>query len=78
MSTPSGSSAGPSTTLSDDEIKISKEFEQGCGCEEVCYRKFSVSEVKEFRLSMSELTKNEQDMFMMGKLQLLVRWSICS
>ena len=73
MSTPSGSSAGPSTTLSDDEINISKEFEQGCGCEEVCYGKFSVSEVKEFRLSMSELTKNERDMFMMGKLQLLVR-----
>ena len=56
----------------DDEEVIS-EFEKGCGCGKSCYKQFSVPEVKEFRLSMRELTKTARDMFLIGKLQLLIR-----
>ena len=51
--------------LADDE-EVS-EFERGCGCDKRCYEQFSVSETCDFRLSLRELTKNERDVFLMGK-----------
>lgn len=38
-----------------------------------CYEQFSVNEICEFRLSMKELDKHEQDLFLMGKLQVLMK-----
>ena len=74
MSTPSGSVApGPSTTSQIDDTEVASEFEKGCGCSERCYEQFDVSEVEEYRLSIKELTKTERDMFLMGKLQILIR-----
>ena len=75
MSTPS--SAFPSTRatpeVDEEEIKITSEFENRCGCSEGCYEQFSITEIREFRLSMMELTKIEWDMFLMGKLHLIIR-----
>ncbi len=74
MSMPPGSagcSAAPDD--GDEDALISTEFEKGCGCDEKCYKQFSVSEISDFRLSMKELSKNERDFFLMGKLQLLIR-----
>ena len=75
ISVPSESSAfaGPSTSFTMDDEEIVSEFQKGCGCHLSCYEQFSVSEVKEFRLSMRELMKTERDMFLLGKLQLLIR-----
>ena len=75
MSMPLGSTTpGPSVTPTDDEDEaITSEFEKGCGCSEACYEQFTVAKIKEFRLNMKELTKTERDMFLMGKLQLLIR-----
>jgi len=53
MSTPADSTTpGPSVTPADDdeEVKIINEFDRGCGCDEECYKQFSISEVKDFRL----------------------------
>lgn len=70
----SGSGASSSVTpADDDEGTISREFSKGCGCEEGCYDRFSVSEIFDFKLSVRELSKNERDMFIMGKLQVLIR-----
>ncbi len=74
MSMPTGSTIpGPSVTPAPDEEEITREFEEGCGCAEKCYEKFSVSEIMEFRLSMMELSKSDRDMFLMGRLQVLIR-----
>ena len=64
---------GPSTTSQIDDTELASEFEKGCGCSERCYEQFDVSEVEEYRLSIKELTKTERDMFLMGKLQILIR-----
>ncbi len=46
MSMPTGSTiSGPSVTPAPDEEEITREFEEGCGCAEKCYEKFSVSEI---------------------------------
>ena len=71
MSTPAR--PGPSTTSTIDDEEVVCEFEKGCGCHEKCYEQFNVSEVSEYRLNMKELTKTERDMFLLGKLQLLIR-----
>ena len=76
MSMPTASAAAGSDTRSydgDEIAKVSHEFEKGCGCHELCYAQFDVSEINQFRLSMKELEKTERDMFLMGKLQLLAR-----
>ena len=69
--TPPGPSLGILSSIDDEEVV--HEFEKGCGCRENCYEQFDVSEVSEYRLSMKELTKSERDMFLLGKLQLLIR-----
>lgn len=73
MSSLSSVDAGPSTSVDEDEKVIATEFRKGCGCSEGCYESFDVSEIKEFRLSIMELQKNERDMFIIGKLQILIR-----
>ena len=73
MSLPSGSSGAPGPSSDEEEVKIATEFEKGCGCGGGCYKQFSVSEIKDFRLSMCELPKLERDMFLIGNLQLLIR-----
>ena len=59
--------------MSGSGASSSREFSKGCGCEEGCYDRFSVSEIFDFKLSVRELSKNERDMFIMGKLQVLIR-----
>ena len=73
MTVPSKSSLPDNTLMVDEEeAKIAAEFDKGCGCCDRCYQ-FSVSEVKDFRLNIMEFSKTERDMFLLGKLQLLIR-----
>ena len=61
-------------SVCDDEVAvIASEFESGCGCKEQCYKQFGVEEICEFRLSLKELDKHERDLFLMGKLQTLIK-----
>lgn len=74
MSVPSGSSAAAeSGSFGEEEAQIASEFEKGCGCGDACYEQFTISEVNDFRLNMMELGKSERDMFVIGKLHLLIR-----
>ena len=60
--------------LQDDEetIIVTDELQKGCGCSEMCYQQFNMSEVRDFWLSIKELDKHERDLFLMGKLHVLI------
>ena len=64
---------GSSTCDDEEAAVIASEFENGCGCKEQCYQQFGVDEICEFRLSLKELDKHERDLFLMGKLQTLMK-----
>ena len=70
-STPSGTAA-PGTPADEETAEVTREFQKGCGCHEACYEQFNVKEVYDFRLSIMELDKHERDLFLMGKLQVLI------
>ena len=73
VSAPTGAPSGSSMLCDNEAAVIASEFENGCGCKEECYRQFTVDEICEFRLSMKELDKHERDLFLMGKLQTLLK-----
>ena len=67
QSTEYTSAPTPCTTPNEDAdlVAITDWLQNGCEC---CRGKFSVEEVLEFRLSIQELTKEERDMYLFGKL----------
>ena len=73
MTIPSQSSAAACAFTDEEAITIITEFEKGCGCIERCYEQFSVSEVKDLRLNMMELSKTEHDILQHENYRLLIR-----
>ena len=61
-----------SNSCDEEAAAVQGEFESGCGCQDNCYEQFSVEEIIDIRLNMKELDKRERDLFLMGKLQILI------
>ena len=47
-------------------------MQKGCGCSEDCYGQFTEDELYDIQLTMHELSKQEKDMLLLGKLQVLI------
>jgi hypothetical protein len=61
VSVPNGT---PNSVPEDGELaEVRSKFENKCGCNDSCYDQFTVSEVKDYRLSMRELEKHKRNLF---------------
>ena len=51
---------------------MKKELQKGCGCSKDCYSQFTEDELYDIQLTMHEISKQEKDMLLLGKLQVLI------
>lgn len=54
------------TTLESSAAEVEKRLQNGCECKVSCFQGFSAEMVYKHRLNIAELTKNEQDFYVMG------------
>ena len=59
ISLPTSSSDFDMLQDNDETRIVTDELQKGCGCSEMCYQQFHISEVRDFQLSMKELDKHE-------------------
>ena len=58
--------------LDEERDIVANELQKGCGCSEDCYSQFTEDELYDIRLTMHELSKQEKDMLLLGKLKVLI------
>ncbi|XP_062595667.1 uncharacterized protein LOC134257028 isoform X1 [Saccostrea cucullata] len=56
-----------------EDVKLRSLIEKGCGCAKNCISTFSFSDIREHVISLSEMTRNERDFYIMAKLKVKAR-----